>query len=627
MNIKKLGLTITLAIAIAAPTPWFADTTAFATETDNKVVLTMGSNSALLNDNHYQLEIPPVVLEGATFLPVRFVAEEILDAVVTWDSTSKTIDITKGEVNVKLSLGSGQALVNGQVVSISNPPFIKDGRTLVPLRFLAENLNMRIVFDPAEKTITITHEPVNLPPVITSLGLQSNSIKIGEVPIYNYRYNNEEGEGIIAEEWGYQLAGDTRITPGKARAFFRPGEYLLYLRIKDSAGNWSEIASTSFTVSEEKLMSEMNFKFSQPVWGETFENVEEVNFNLIASNDNVTFERTGPVLHKSNSPEAVAQAGIVYRSEASDSFRLMYHHMNDSTEHQYLYVIAENNSPDQVTLKTLKSGVAGPDKDYMHLGQVVAMQYLLSKPSNSITIQPGEKVILNPNLRHLKYKEAVTGMQDYHADGAITISIIMGPKEAPEQEEVPAQHESNVTTITQVESIISEPPPVRTAEEIIAEKIDYLLSLPVLPRNTKQIRGVFHGADCLVTVQANDDAMEKIILGKEESGFDTWLEGVDPLTGEVVKNLGNYGVVYQIRISSPTKTGILLNPRGRIYKGAFLGPDGKVYKAPESGQFNGLQRAAVMGVLEAGQTAEIIYKSPSGSDTPVVIALIPKYFW
>ena len=634
MNLRRICITLTLATVLASSPLWPVDTTAYAQETANKVVLTLGSNNVLLNDNQYQLETPPVVLEGTSFLPIRFVAEEILGAAVKWDSTTKVIAITKGEDNVKLSLESGQAMVNGQKVSISNPPFIKDGRTLVPLRFLAENLNLRIVFNPTEKTITITPEPVNLPPVITSLGLQSNVIKIGEVPSYNYTYDNEEGEGIIAEEWGYQLTGDTRITPGKARAFFRPGEYLLYLRVKDAAGNWSETSSTGFTVSEEKLMSEMEFKFSQPVWGEMYENVENVNFNFFKSNDNVTFERSGPVLHLSNSPEAVAQPAMLYRSEASGNFRLMYHHLNYATENQYFYVIAENNSPDQVKLTTLKSGVAGPDYDYMHLGQEVAMRYLSSKLSNSITIQPGEKLILNPNMRHLKYKEAVTGMQDFHADGIITLNIIMGPKEAPEPEpELEAvPHESTETTIPQIEPImsandISEPPPVKTPEEILKEKIEYLLSLPTLPRDPKQIRGVFPGANCLVNIRANEGIREKIILGKEEPGHDTWLEGVDPLTGEMIKNFGNYGVVYRIKISSPTKTGVLLNPRGSIYKGAFLGSDGNVYKAPQTTHFNGLQRAAVMSVLAAGQPAELIYTSPSGSDTPVVIALIPKEEW
>lgn len=614
MRFKGRCTVLVLTAVLAVLPLWPIDTAAYAQENAKKVVLTLGSKDALLNDTPYQLEIPPVLVEGTTFLPVRFLAEEILGAVVNWDASTKTIQLSKNEVNIKFSLETGQASVNGQEVEISNPPFIKDGRTLAPLRFLAENLNMQIQFNPTEKTITITEvklEPANLPPVITSLGLQGDVIKIGEVPVLNYTYDNEEGEGIIAEEWSYRFAGDTRVITGKPRAFFRPGEYLLFLRIKDTAGNWSETATTSFFVSEEKLMGEIAFKFSKPVYGEIFENVENVNFNILASNENVTFERTGPVLHFSNSPEEVTQPGILYRSEASGNFRLKYHHLNGSTEKQYLYVIAENNGLNPVTLKTIKSGVGGPVNDYMSLGQLVAMRYLSSQPSNPVTIQPGEKIILNPDLRFLKHKEAVTGMQDFEVDGTITISVVMGPEKVPEGET----------------GVSSESVPVKTPEEMLKEKIEYLLSLPALPRDSQHIRGVFPGGDCLVDIQVNDERMEKVILGRDLPGFDAWIEGFDPLTGDTIKNVGNYGVVYRLKLSSPVKTGMLLNPRGSIFRGAFLAPDGKVYEAPENSFFTGSQRAAVLGVLEAGKMAEFVYTPPSGSDTPVVIALIPEEFW
>lgn len=652
MKFKKICTALTLTAVLATNPVWPAGTTAYAQETARQVVLTLGSKEALLNNTPCQLEIPPAVVNDTTFLPVRFVAEEILGAAVNWDPTTKTIGITKKEIDVQLSLGNGQASVGGQVTEIGTPPFLKDGRTLVPLRFLAENLNMRIAYNAADKTITIEEiittpepEPVNLPPVITSMGLQSDELRIGEETKFNYTYENEAGEGIAAEEWSYQLAGDTRAVTGKPRAFFRPGEHKLFLRIKDAAGNWSETFSIGFTVTEDKLMSEMAFKFSKPVYGEMFENEENVNFNQYATNQDTTFERSGPVLHMSNSPEVVSRPGILYQSEASGNFRFFYHHLNGSTERQYLYVIAENNGSEPVTLRTLKSGVGGPVNDYMSLGQTAAMRYLSSQPASPVIINPGEKVILNPGLRHLDNKEAVTGMQDFQADGVIILSVIMGPEKAPEvvpvetptppRDEDPAQSVSIVIlpdavptdgTPAETGSVI-EPVPVKTPEQVLREKIDYLLGLPVLPRHPQQIRGVFSGGDCLVNIRVDDTRAERITLGKEDPGFDFWVEGFDPLNGDVVKSFGNYGVVYRIRISAPEKTGVLLNPRGSIFKGAFKGPDGSVYKAPAASHFAVINRAAVLGVVEAGKTVEFIYTPPSGSDTPMVITLVPEEFW
>jgi len=680
MNFKRLCAVLVLPALVAAPTFWPGSTVAYAQDTANKVVLTLGSKDAVLNDAPCELEIPPVLVDGTAFLPARFVAEKILGAAVNWDPTAKIIEITKNDMDVKMSIETGQALVNEQEVEINKPALIQDGRTLVPLRFLAENLNMSIVFNAADKTIHITEiksenvepVPVNQPPVITSLATQAEVVKIGEPLILNYTYDNEEGEGIAAEEWSYKLPGDARLMTGKPRAFFQPGEYTISLRIKDDAGKWSETFSTSVTVSDEKQMSEMAFKFFSPVLGELFENGDNVAFKMLEPNQNITFERTGPVLHLSNSPEVVTGPGILYQNDVSGNFRLMYHHQNGSSEKQCLYVIAENNGQTPVTLKTLKSGVGGPSTDYMNLGQTATIRYLSSQPAGSVIISPGEKIILNPGLRPLNYQEAVTGMQDYQADGTLTISIVMGPVQAPEpepvQEPVPAgasgqgvvpeqapdkaqapQPESesapapsgvsarDVTIIIPSDlqgdkpngpaDTVSEPVPVKTPEEILQDKIKYLLSLPVLPRNSKQVRGIFPNADCVVNIQGHGGKEEKVTLGMETPGFDTWAEGVDPLTGETVKNFGNYGVVYYVKVTTPAKTGVLLNPRGSSFKGAFVGPDGKVYKAPATSYFNGLRQAAVLGVLQAGVSNQFIYTPPSGSDTPIILALIPETFW
>jgi len=696
MRFRKFCAALTISALLAAPSFCFANTTEAAdtgdTVTATKLQLTLGSNTALLNDVPYQLEIPPEIVEGVSFLPIRFVTEQALGAAVQWDPATNLVQITRGEAQIKIDLANGQALVNEQEVELSSPPFVKDGRTLVPLRFLAENFNVQVDYDPVLKTITIIdqtaaeEETVNLPPVITSLGLQSTVLKIGEEAKYNCPYDNEAGEGITAQEWRCQMTGSDQIVSGQPRAFFRPGEYLLSLRIQDAAGNWSSVETTSFTVSDEVLMNEMAFKFSKPIYGELFENFDNFNFFSLKANDNVTFEHSGPVLHMSNSPEVVYQPGTLYRSEASGNFRFFFHHLNGAAERQYLYVIAENNNPYPVTLQAKKSGVGGPVTDYMNLGQLTAMRYLASQQSAATTIKPGAKLILNQGMRFLNKGEAVTGMQDYQVDGAITISVVMGPEKAPQPEPepitdldsllssatIPDPADAVVTGDTARDNAlildldvgqsgqakdtdsaeppisetlsetagkfdaaergtdndsISTPPPAKTPEQLLAEKIDYLLALPVLPRSPKQVRGVFPGADCLVNIQVDGGTSEKVRLGIEEPGFDSWVEGVDPLTGETIKSVGNYGVVYRVKVTAPKKTGVMLNPRGSIFKAAIQSFNGQVYKAPETGFFTGAQKAAVLGVLAAGQTKEFTYTPSSGSDTPLLIALIPEKEW
>ena len=343
----------------------------------------------------------------------------------------------------------------------------------------------------------------------------------------------------------------------------------------------------------------MSFKFSNPVYGERFDNVEAFNFNVIPTNQTTTFKQSGFTMHISNGPESVSQRGILYRNEASGTFRLLYHHMNDSTEKQYLYVIAENQSSETITLKPLQSGIAGPSNDYMSTGQLAAMRFLSSKPAKPITIRSGEIFILNQGLRHLNYAEAVTGMHDYEADGTLTLYVAMGTKKIPE------------ATLTNVQREIT----------------NLLLDLPDLPRPAGRIRGVFPYNKTLIDIYVKGDKPEKITLGIEAPGFDTWVKGIDPMVGDKVRNSGNYGMVYHIRITADEKTGILLNPRGRLFRGAFMCPDGNVYRIPDTSHFTGLNQAAVLGVVKAGETVELLYTPPSGSDTPAILTLIPQSFW
>lgn len=707
MNLKKICGTLTLTAMLAAGPLWYVNPAA-AEGTDRKVVLTVGSQQALLNDIEYPLEVPPMLVESTTFLPLRFVAEEVLGVPVNWDQQTKTISFKKNDFNIELVLNNKEAKVDGQVFELAVPPFSKDNRTMVPLRFLVQNLDMNIDYNSTDKTITITQKvsepvpqepvPVNQPPVITTLGPQKDTLKIGEAVVFNYSYDNEEGESIAAEEWNIQKLenGETVKILGKPRAFFYPGDYQVSLRIRDDKGNWSETASAGFVVAEEKAMSEMSFKFSQPMPGEVFENAENVNFNFLETNNNTTFIQSGPTLLLSNSPEVVAQPGILFRDEIKDNFRLMYHHVNGAQDKQRLYIIAENTDTAPVTLKTLKAGVGGPVDDYLHLGQTAATRYLAAQPAASITIQPGQRIILNPNVRPLNPKEAVTGMHDFQADGKLLLSVAMGPSEQAIKETIlkaaqEARNTSNngspsessngfsngssintvdddtkATTVNSSnqtpaetsdtsgnnnsgqtkgnpaeEAIVALPEenpgvpdaqtpeqtPEITPEEILEQTLDYLTSLPVLPRSSQQVRGTFPNGDRLVKVEVNDRRREKVILGKEVEGFEAWAEGVDPLTGESVKNIGNYGIVYRVDLISPSRIGVLFNPRGSMFKGAFQGFNGTVYKAPDIGAFRGLQKAAVLGVLEANKTSQFIYTPPSGSDTPVVIALIPKEFW
>ncbi len=92
------------------------------------------------------MDTPPVNVNSRLFLVVRYVTEEIPGTMLEWVGTSKTVVVTTRDgTRIELQIGNKDAKINGEVIQIdpNNPevvPFIENGRTLLPMRFVAENL-------------------------------------------------------------------------------------------------------------------------------------------------------------------------------------------------------------------------------------------------------------------------------------------------------------------------------------------------------------------------------------------------------------------------------------------------------------------------------------------------------
>lgn len=120
-----------------------------------KIILTIDERLALVFGEPVLNDVPPVIRHDRTMLPIRFVAEA-LSATVAWDDVQNKVTISKDELTIKIFIGSPYALVNGNPVELDSPAFIENSRTYLPLRFVAENLGATVVWDAAAQTVTIT---------------------------------------------------------------------------------------------------------------------------------------------------------------------------------------------------------------------------------------------------------------------------------------------------------------------------------------------------------------------------------------------------------------------------------------------------------------------------------------
>ena len=98
---------------------------------------------------------PFIDANGRTQVPIRFIAEA-LGAQVQWDAAARSAVITKGETVIRLPIGSSTIYVNGAPKPLDTTCFIQNGRTYVPVRFVSEILGADVAWDGANYRVVIT---------------------------------------------------------------------------------------------------------------------------------------------------------------------------------------------------------------------------------------------------------------------------------------------------------------------------------------------------------------------------------------------------------------------------------------------------------------------------------------
>jgi len=113
-----------------------------------------GGIGVTVNGNALTLDQPPVSIGGRVLVPLRGIFES-LGASVSWNAASQSIDARRGTTVVHLTLNSSSAIVNGSAVALDVPAQAINGRTLVPLRFVSETLGASVTWDAASRTVAV----------------------------------------------------------------------------------------------------------------------------------------------------------------------------------------------------------------------------------------------------------------------------------------------------------------------------------------------------------------------------------------------------------------------------------------------------------------------------------------
>ena len=652
---------------------------------EEQIILTLNQNDALVNGVPYTLNAPPMAIEGKTYLPLRFIVEQVLHAQLDWQPESETITISKDDKQIILVIGKNMALVNGEEIELDAPPIIKGGSILLPGRFISEQFNITISYDKVTKKITLTgftketntkpiasfnfsmptyvagqvvsatstsydpdgHKLVdklwcivgektitnkelsnmfktpragtytiglqvqdeyglwsdwtyqditilpNQAPSITYLGTEKKDYAQGEELIFQYLYENEEWEAITNQKWTYRKEGEdkSKAILGKPDALFTEGTYIISLELDDAYGNRSQIVETNIHITDEVLKQELAFRFTEGNIGDIIDNYQGFNYREYQDVKLSSKTTVAGTMIMSDSPEVVTREGILYRDSIQGTGRILIHHINNFSdisvigENKRLVMVAENKANEVVTITLANKTIKGPVDDILLLGQKVLNEYLVGSESEIITLMPGEKKYIYDSKTKWVKGSCIAGLMDVKTTGNVVFTMAA------------VSQGSTLDTMEGMELLLKQVHPRGTFDTIA---INYDITL-------------------------DGSIPEKILIG---TGQEEWVKGYDAITNEVAYNRGNFGVSYNITITAKEDTGIILNPRADMFRGAIEWQGLGVYNVPTIGNiYSNTAKAVSLGTIKAGETKTIEYMLPNGSSAPVLLGFIPKSYW
>ncbi|MHA0855592.1 copper amine oxidase N-terminal domain-containing protein [Paenibacillus sp. CMAA1364] len=619
-----------------------------------ELIMMLNSADMYQDGKLYKASQPMMVKNGVSYVAIRSMVDRVGLKLSYNQKTKETIIISGGN-ELRFKTDSNRYTVNGVSQQMKGTAYQKNNIFMVPLTSITQALHIPYTYDSVNKRVImkLSSSPV------ASFKIQQKEVIAGETTVnYITEVSSPNGLPIVEERWEgreeiFQVVGTHRVTysvldsngewsvpyslnievkapnlPPVAKfttdkeeykmgelitfqdestddrnnivkrdwinkqiAFFKPGPVKIQLAVTDGNGAQGQYEKT-IQITNEILYTEPDFnQLFTPIGGQY-----RFDGNSIPSMKQVPYRVSSePVtLLRSNSPETVYSEGVVYRETAQGKARFMIHHVNALAVDVKMYVIATNKNESQAKIDILDSGFAGPNIFPAFVGKLSVQRYFQSMQNplvkESISIAPGESKIILKDLNQSKMTptQVISLLADLESDSPIEYNVIM----------------------------------------IEANK-DPLVSLPYLMDLGRDVhnRGTYPDSTRLIEY---DDVVgttpARISLG--DNNGDPNLVGVDPMTGNIESNRGNFGVMYKINMNRvAANTLITFNPRGGEYSGMIL-VNGNIVSVPEgNGQGGSLltphDNSVVYRTGPREQRVEIWFTASPGSNLPVNLVFTP----
>jgi hypothetical protein len=270
-------------------------------------------------------------------------------------------------------------------------------------------------------------------------------------------------------------------------------------------------------------------------------------------------------------------------------------------------VLIKNVGKQPLHIRMLKHAAQKPSTSYFKVGKETMADFYASEPENNIrSIQPGQAIPLDEQLETniVKYDELVHGIYEFVVDQPAEISVLQTDPHTP-----------GVKALNSIKTVLA-------------------------PKSHSGAgRGLYGVANYKIKVQEvynTQNGPGQVLVA--DGVVDPWIMGTENTTGQDVKDVGNYGVIYHVNMKWKSGDGrglalVTWNPRCGAMSGAMVTSGGK---------FNGgiislpSDRVITKGapevifvqlfVPEKGveeQTIELTYSPPAAGCLPTPLVFIP----
>ncbi|AEG13994.1 N-acetylmuramoyl-L-alanine amidase [Desulfofundulus kuznetsovii DSM 6115] len=156
-----------------------------------EVVFKVGEKNYYVNEKTLTMDASPFIAQGRTYVPLRYLALalNVAEKDILWDKNTKTVLLTKDGVELRLTVGSRTITVNGQAKDMDVAPVIRDGRSYLPARHVAEALGYRVEWNQQNRTVL-------LQPAVPTGGGTTKPGTLGQVVVQGDLVNVRSGPGL-----------------------------------------------------------------------------------------------------------------------------------------------------------------------------------------------------------------------------------------------------------------------------------------------------------------------------------------------------------------------------------------------------------------------------------------------